>query len=168
MKPLREPRQWQVSAAAGLFSRSEVVAHLSTHTEPALSFHVDATLPGPLLDFGVYFREVTLRSSESGGTAVLVTAGGVVKYERRIGRGWLARAGLLVGVHDLSTDTIDDAIGLDLGGTLEAVMRASQHVRLRYAVQGTSMVVGHARNRIDVTFQPTVATTLGVEYAFRP
>jgi hypothetical protein len=47
-----------------------------------------------------------------------------------------------VGFHDLWTDTIDHAIGLDLGFTLESAVRVAPHVRLRCAVQGTSMVIG--------------------------
>jgi len=160
-------RAWQVSAAEGLFFPTQVSAHLKVDTDPVLSLHADATMPGPLFEYGLYLREVMLRSSESGGTASLFTGGIESKYELRLGRGCFARAGLLVGIHGLWTDTIDYAIGLDLGLTLEWAVQIVPHVRLRYAVQGTTMFVGGVPYRYEVTFRPTIATTLGVEYAFR-
>jgi len=166
---LREGRTWQVSAGAGIFLPTEVRAHLRTETDPSASFHADATLPGPLLEYGVYLREVRLRSSETGGTASLLTFGAQTKYELRLRRWCILRAGLLVGLHDLATDTIDNAIGLDLGATLEWAAQIAPHVRLRFAAQGTSMVVGGTpSDHMAVGFRPTVAIMLGVEYAFRP
>jgi hypothetical protein len=163
----REGRAWQVSAGAGIFLPTEVRAHLRTDTDASASFHADATFPGPLFEYGVYLREVRLRSSETGGTASLFTVGAQAKYELRLRRWCILRAGLLVGMHDLSADTIDNAIGIDLGATLEWAARIAPHARLRLAVQGTSMVVGGiARDQMAVGFRPTVAITLGAEYAF--
>jgi hypothetical protein len=162
-----DARSWQVSAAGGIFFPTQVSAHLKVDTDPVVSFHADATLPGPLLDYGIYLRQVMLRSSESGGTASLFTTGIEGKYELRLGRGCFARAGVLVGFHDLWTDTIHNAIGLDLGLTLEWAVQIVPHVRIRYSLQGTSMFVGGVPYRYDVSFRPTIATTLGVEYAFR-
>jgi hypothetical protein len=166
---LGDGRTWQVSAGAGIFLPTEVRAHLRTETDPSASFYADATLPGPLLEYGVYLREARLRSSETGGTASLFTVGAQAKYELRLRRWCILRSGLLVGMHDLSTDTIDNAIGLDLGATLEWAARIVPHVRIRLAAQGTSMVVGGIpSNRMAVGFRPTVAMVIGVEYAFRP
>ena len=166
---LREGRTWQVSAGAGIFLPTEVRAHLRTETDPSASVHADATLPGPLLEYGVYLREVRVRSSDTGGTASLFTAGAQAKYELRLRRWCILRLGLLVGVHDLSTDTIDNAIGLDLGATLEWAASITRRVRFRFAIQGTSMVVGSISGiPMAVGFRPTVAIMLGAEYAFRP
>lgn len=165
---MRDARSWQVSVSEGIFFPTTVWAHLNTNTDPVLSYHADATLPGPLLEYGVYVREVMLRSSESGGTASLFTGGIEAKYELRLGRGCFARAGLLVGLHDLWTDTINNAFGLDLGFTLEWAVKIARHIRLRSAAQGTSMAVGGIPYRLSVGFRPTVATTLGIEYAFHP
>jgi hypothetical protein len=165
----REARSWQVSAGAGVFLPTEVRAHLRTETDPSASFHADATLPGPVLEYGVYLREVRLRSSETSGTASLFTVGAQVKYELRLRRWCILRSGLLVGMHDLSTDTIDNAIGLDLGVSLEWAARITSHMRLRIAAQGTSMIVGEIPGVLmAIGFRPTVAIALGVEYAFRP
>lgn len=165
----REGRSWQVSAGAGIFLPTEVRAHLRTETDPSASFHADATLPGPLLEYGLYLREARLRSSETGGTASLFTVGAQAKYELRLGRWCILRSGLLVGMHDLSADTIDNAIGLDLGATLEWASRITSHMRFRLAVQGTSMVVGEIPDVLmSIGFRPTVAIAFGVEYAFRP
>jgi hypothetical protein len=117
----------------------------------------------------VYLREVKLRSSDTGGTASLFTFGAQAKYELRLRRWCILRAGLLVGLHDLATDTIDNALGLDLGATLEWSVQIASRVRVRSAAQGTSMVVGGIpSDKMAVGFRPTVAVTLGVEFVFRP
>lgn len=163
------PRMWEVSAGAGILLPTEVRAHLRTDTDASASFHADATMPGPLLEYGVYLREARLVSSETGGTASLFTFGALAKYELRLRRWCILRAGLLVGLHDLATDTIDTAIGLDLGATLEWAAEMAPHVRLRFAAQGTSMIAGGTpSDQMAVGFRPTVAIMLGVEYAFRP
>jgi len=164
-------RAWQASAGAGIFWPTEVRAHLRTGTDPSLSLHADATLPGPLFEYGLYLREVRLVSSDTGGTASLFTVGAVLKYELRLRRWCILRPGLLVGLHVLWTDTIDDAIGLDLGPTFEWAAQLAWRVRLRLAVQGTSMVVGGTPTgpyQLALGFRPTVVSWVGVEYAFRP
>ena len=161
-------RSWQVSLGVGTLFPTEVSAHLRTHTDPSLSFQADATLPGPLFEYGVYARQTTLRSSETGGIASLWTFGLLAKYELRPGRRHLLRAGLLVGLHDLVADTIDNAIGLDLGASLEWAMQVASRVRLRCSVLETSMLVGGIPDRLMVRLRPTAAAILGVEYAFRP
>ncbi|HEX7507188.1 MAG TPA: hypothetical protein VF550_10480 [Polyangia bacterium] len=166
---VREPRMGQVSAGAGILLPTLVRAHLRTDTDFSASFHADATFPGPLFEYGVYLRDVRLRSSNTGGTASLFTAGAQAKYELRLWRWCILRSGLLVGLHDLATDTIDNAIGLDLGATLEWAAQILPRVRLRFAAQGTSMVVGGVpSDPLAVGFSPTIAIMLGVEYAFRP
>jgi hypothetical protein len=168
-EPLREARAWQVSAGAGILLPTEVRAHLRTDTDPSASLHLDATFPGPLFEYGVYLREVRLRSSDTGGTASLFTFGAQAKYELRLRRWCILRSGLLVGFHDLATDTIDNAMGLDLGVTAEWAAQIAPRLRLRLAIQGTSMVVGGIpSDLLPVGFRPTVAFMLGVEYAFRP
>jgi hypothetical protein len=165
---VRDARAWQASASAGVLFPTVVRAHLRTDTDPSPSLHADATLPGPLLEYGVYARAVRLGSRETGGTASLFTFGVQAKYELRVGRRNFLRTGLLVGMHDLTTDTIDNAIGLDLGVTLEWAVQIASHVRLRLAAQGTSMVVGGIpAERVGVWFEPTVAVALGAEYVFR-
>lgn len=166
-EPLADARTWQASTSVGIFLPTEVRAHLRTHTDPSVSFHADATLPGPLLEYGLYLREVRLQSSDTGGAASLFTFGAQAKYELRLRRWCILRSGLLVGMHDLATDTIDNAIGLDLGATLEWAVQIQPRVRLRFAVQGTSMPVVPS-DQMAVRFRPTVAITLGAEYAFRP
>ena len=120
----RNARSRQVSAGVGILLPTEVRAHLRTGTEPSASFHIDATLPGPLFEYGVYLREVRLKSSETGGTASLFTIGVQTKYELRLRRWCVLRAGLLVGFHELVTDTINNAMGLDLGAALEWAARS--------------------------------------------
>jgi hypothetical protein len=165
----RDGRSWQVGAGVGVLFPTEVRAHLRTETDPSPSLAIDATLPGPLLEYGVYLREVKLRSSDTGGTASLFTFGAQAKYELRLRRWCILRAGLLVGLHDLATDTIDNALGLDLGATLEWSVQIASRVRVRSAAQGTSMVVGGIpSDKMAVGFRPTVAVTLGVEFVFRP
>ncbi len=164
-------RAWQASAGAGVFWPTEVRAHLRTDTEPSLSLHADATWPGPLFEYGLYLREVRLVSSDTGGTASLFTLGAVLKYELRLRPWCILRPGLLVGLHALATDTIDDALGLDLGASFEWAAEVARRLRLRLAVQGASMVVGgfpSGSYYIVAGFRPTVATILGVEYAFPP
>jgi hypothetical protein len=160
-------RTGQVSSSAGIFFPTQVTAHLVTDTQRVGSFHADATLPGRFLDYGIYVREVILRSVQTEGTASLFTGGILAKYELRLGRACFARAGVLVGLHDLLSDTINNAIGLDLGATLEWAVRVTPHIRVRSALQGTTMFYGGTPYRVNVTFQPTVAATLGLEYAFR-
>ena len=169
--PPASTRAWQVSTGAGIFWPTEVRANLRTNTAPSPSLHADATLPGPLFEYGLYLREVRLVSSDTGGTASLFTVGAELKYELRLRPWCILRPGLLVGLHVLATDTIDDAIGLDLGVAFEAAVQLTRHFRLRLAVQGTSMVVGAVPSEswlYAVGFRPTVATMIGVEYAFRP
>ena len=134
-------RAAQVSAGVGAFFPTEVWAHLNTHTDTAISYHADVSIPGPWLDYGLYLRQVTLRSSESGGTAALFTAGLLAKYELRPGRRHFVRAGVLLGCHDLWSDTIDHALGLDLGASLEWAVQIAGRARLRVEVQGTSMLL---------------------------
>lgn len=161
-------RTWQVSAGAGLLLPTEVTAHLRTGTEPSASFHADATLPGPLLEYGAYLREVRLQSSDTGGTASLFTVGAQAKYELRLRPWCILRVGVLVGLHDLSSDTIDNALGLDLGAALEWAGHITPHLRLRLAVQGTSMVVGGVPSgSLAVGFRATAGVIAGAEYAFR-
>ncbi len=163
----RNARSRQVSAGVGILLPTEVRAHLRTGTEPSASFHIDATLPGPLFEYGVYLREVRLKSSETGGTASLFTIGVQTKYELRLRRWCVLRAGLLVGFHELVTDTINNAMGLDLGAALEWAAQIVPHMRLRLAVQGTSMLIGGIPSeQMAAWFGPTAAIAVGAEYVF--